>query len=133
MTAAEIDDALENNPSGSDLEIALAIGTGEGDIRKRRAELKKKAAAKFLKTPEPAGPAGNQGPGPHPIGTPEFTQPGPGPHPAGASGVPASEPEKPQRYFVRDPETNAQVEVRRVNSNPRLVIFERIIPIPIKL
>jgi hypothetical protein len=111
MTAAEIDDALENNPSGSDLEIALAIGTSEGDVRKRRAELKKKAASKFLK------------------GAPD--QPVAVAVPPSPAQVPASEPA--QRYFVRDPESNAQVEVRRVNANPKFVIFERIIPIPPRL
>ena len=120
MTNDEIDDAIQTNPGGSDLEIALAIGSDEGAVRKRRDLMAQKAAAiekgrqaeqARLKAEEAAKE--------------EAVKPKPKPGKflkAGGGPTPGTTPT--QRYFLRDPQSNAVIEMVRANDSRTIVIFE---------
>lgn len=110
MNNQEIDEAIDNNPGGTDLEIALAIGCSEEDVKRRRAAAKQKEdqrkaeEAKKLGKSQPAKPL------------------------APVAAAPAKDESKPkkQRFFLRDPETNGSIELIRVNAGSTMVIFEKV-------
>jgi len=140
MKDEEIIDAIENQPTGSDLEIALAIESDEGTVRRVRAGMVAKAEADKLErdrlaaiekgrlaelarvTAEKEAAKAERKkllktakPIPE-MDTPQINQ---------ASPESAERPPLPkQRYFIRDAESNNVQELVRMNDSRTVIIFE---------
>jgi hypothetical protein len=117
MTNDEIDEGIMSNPGGSDLEVALAIGCDEGDVKRRRSAMVAKVAkeetqrklykedaeralkARVVKSPPPR------------------------------NDIPAQIQLPSQRYFIKDLDTNQLTELVRLNKSKTIVIFQTM-PLP---
>lgn len=136
MKDAEIKDAIETNPGGSDLEIALAITTDEASVRRVRAVMVKeieeakergrasreaRQLAEREAAAKEAASAAKKKLLKEAKAIPEMDAP--------EIAVPADhKEEKPQvpkqRYFIRDPDSGSVKEMARMNDSRTVIIFE---------
>jgi len=120
MTSDEIKEAIEQNPGGTDLEIALAIGSDEASVAKCRQGMAAKIAEEHEVAAATArGKAADQARRLAELEAAKARKPK-----AAGKLLPINKGDTPnQRFFYRDPASGQSVELVRLNSSPVTVVF----------